>query len=87
MEEGWFPSLADVPTQAITMSIRQILKAERIICLAPGKRKAEIVRQCVEEEVSPLRPASVLRTHEAATLYLDQDSASLLQRRPDRLTG
>lgn len=87
LEEGWFSSLAEVPTQAITMSIRQILKAERVICLAPGKRKAEIVRQCLEEEVSPLRPASVLRRHESATLYLDQDSASLLKRRPDRLTG
>ncbi len=79
-EEGWFASLAEVPTQAITMSIRQILKAREIICLAPGKRKAEIVRQCLEEEISPLRPASVLRTHERATLYLDEESASLRKR-------
>lgn len=77
-DEGWFPSLDEVPTHAITMSIRQILKAKQIICLAPGKRKAEIVRQCVKEEISPLTPASVLRTHENATLYLDEDAASLL---------
>ncbi len=85
-EDGWFSSLAEVPTHAITMSIRQILKAKEIICLAPGKRKAEIVRQCLEEEISPLRPASILRTHERVTLYLDEDSASLLNP-ANRLTG
>jgi glucosamine-6-phosphate deaminase len=78
--EGWFPSLADVPRRAISMSIRQILKAQEILCVVPDRRKADAVRACLEEEVSPLRPASILRTHARTTLYLDRDSASLLGR-------
>ena len=77
--EGWFGSLEEVPRQAISMSIRQILKARRIICVVPDRRKAEAVRDCLELEVSPLRPASVLQQHEGATVYLDRESASLLK--------
>lgn len=76
--EGWFKGLDEVPRQAISMSIRQILKARRIICVVPDRRKAEAVRDCLELEVSPLRPASVLQRHEGASLYLDRESASLL---------
>lgn len=76
--EGWFASIAEVPAQAISMSIRQILKSREIICVVPDARKAQAVRACVEGEVSPMAPASVLRTHPNTTLYLDQDSASLL---------
>jgi glucosamine-6-phosphate deaminase len=76
--EGWFASLADVPTQAISMSIRQILKSRQIVAVVPERRKAEAVKACVEGEISPLAPASVLRTHADTTLYLDRDSASLL---------
>ena len=83
--EGWFADLAAVPTQAISMSIRQILKAEEIICVVPDARKASAVRSCVEGEISPLAPASILRTHPRVTLYLDKDSASLL--RPETLTA
>lgn len=76
--EGWFASLDEVPTQAISMSIRQILKAEKIICIVPDQRKAQAVRACLEGEISPLAPASILRTHPDVTLYLDKDSAALL---------
>jgi glucosamine-6-phosphate deaminase len=76
--EGWFPSLEAVPRRAISMSIRQILKSREILVIVPDRRKAEAVRGCSREEVSPQRPASILRTHPRATLYLDQDSASLL---------
>ena len=76
--EGWFASFADVPSQAISMSVRQILKSREIICIVPDARKADAVKACVEGEVSPMAPASILRTHENTTLYLDRDSASLL---------
>ncbi len=77
--EGWFARLEEVPELAISMSIRQILRARRIICVVPDARKAEAVRATVEGEVSPERPASALRLHTGTTLYLDRDSASLLE--------
>jgi glucosamine-6-phosphate deaminase len=76
--EGWFAELADVPVQAISMSIRQILKSRRIICIAPDSRKAAAVKMCVEGEISPLAPASILRTHPDTMVFLDRDSAALL---------
>jgi len=76
--EGWFPRLEDVPARAISMSIRQILKAREIVAVVPDRRKAAAVRDCLELPVSPQRPASILREHPRTTLYLDRDSASLL---------
>ena len=77
--EGWFKSIAEVPAQAISMSIRQILKSRNILCIVPDQRKAEAVRASVELGVSPLRPASILQQHERVTLYLDCGSSSLLK--------
>ena len=77
--EGWFKSIAEVPTRAISMSIKQILKSRNILCIVPDQRKAEAVRATVELEVSPIRPASILQEHERVTLYLDRDSSSLLR--------
>lgn len=79
MGEGWFDSLEDVPEHAITMSIRQILKAQSIICSVPDKRKAEAVRATLEEKISPMIPASILREHPDCNLYLDEPAASLLE--------
>ncbi len=76
--EGWFRDLAEVPKQAISMSIRQILKSREIICIAPDARKAKAVRACVAGEISVMTPASVLRGHEGVTVYLDRESARLL---------
>lgn len=76
--EGWFDSICDVPTQAISMSIAQILKADAIICSVPDRRKAEAVRATLEDAVSPAIPASALRQHANTTLVLDTASASLL---------
>jgi glucosamine-6-phosphate deaminase len=78
--EGWFPTIDDVPRQAISMSIRQIMKSAAIICIAPEERKAAAVRDCFELEISPLYPASILRRHEQTFVYLDEDSASLLKK-------
>jgi glucosamine-6-phosphate deaminase len=80
--EGWFADLADVPRRAISMSIKEILRARKIFCIVPDRRKAQAVRACLEEEISPLRPASILRRHPDVELYLDPDSASLLAQRP-----
>jgi glucosamine-6-phosphate deaminase len=76
--EGWFPTFADVPQQAISMSIQQILKAREIVCVVPDARKAQAVKVCLEGEISPMAPASILRTHPNATVYLDSASAALL---------
>ncbi|MGC2195892.1 MAG: glucosamine-6-phosphate deaminase [Terriglobales bacterium] len=83
--EGWFPTLADVPLRAISMSIRQILKTKKIVCIVPDARKANAVRACFEGEISPLAPASILRTHPDTTAYLDVNSATLL--RPSTLAS
>jgi glucosamine-6-phosphate deaminase len=79
--EGWFGSIAEVPQSAISMSIRQILKSEEIICVVPDERKAAPVKAALEGPVTPDVPASALREHGNVTMYLDSASASLL--RPD----
>jgi len=76
--EAWFANLAQVPTQAISMSVRQILKAKEILAVVPDARKAKAVKTCFEGEISPMAPASILRTHLNATIYLDKNSAALL---------
>lgn len=78
--EGWFDSLDQVPTQAISMSIHQILKADKILCSVPDQRKAEAVRNTVEGELSPQVPASALKQHADVTLVLDAASATLLSK-------
>jgi len=79
--EGWFKSIDEVPAQAISMSIKQILRSREILCIVPDQRKAEAVKASVELSVSPMHPASILQTHERVTLYLDRDSSSLLSSR------
>jgi glucosamine-6-phosphate deaminase len=76
--EGWFAHLSQVPRRAISMSPRQILRAREIITVVPDKRKAQPVKLCLEGEIGPQAPASILRRHPNVTVYLDQDSASLL---------
>jgi glucosamine-6-phosphate deaminase len=76
--EAWFADISQVPKRAISMSARQILKAHEILAVVPGPRKADAVKACFEGAISPLAPASILRTHPNATVYLDHHSASLL---------
>jgi glucosamine-6-phosphate deaminase len=83
--EGWFATLADVPKQAISMGIRQILRAGEIICIAPDARKAKAVKACFEGKIGPSAPASILRKHPKTTVYLDQHSAALLS--PETLSS
>jgi glucosamine-6-phosphate deaminase len=76
--EAWFADLSQVPKRAISMSARQILKAREILAVVPGPRKAQAIQACLEGTISPMAPASILRTHPNATVYLDKDSAALL---------
>ena len=76
--EAWFASISQVPKQAISMSVRQILKAKELLAVVPDARKARAVKACFEGPISPMAPSSILRTHPNATVYLDQHSASLL---------
>jgi glucosamine-6-phosphate deaminase len=80
--EGWFPSIDAVPATAISMSIPQMLKARELIVVVPDARKAKAVRDALEGPVTPAVPASILRRHPNATLYLDEAAASLLSERP-----
>jgi glucosamine-6-phosphate deaminase len=76
--EGWFKSLEEVPAQAISMSIRQIMRSKNIICSVPDERKADAVRNSLEEKVNNLFPASILQQHPQCFLFLDKQSASKL---------
>jgi glucosamine-6-phosphate deaminase len=77
--EGWFKSLSEVPGKAISMSVQQILKSKHIVCSVPDKRKADAVKNCLEQPVSNKYPSSILRLHPDCRLYLDKDSAAGLQ--------
>lgn len=76
VNEGWFATLEEVPARAISMSVRQILRAKEIIAVVPDKRKAAAVKACFTGAISPEQPASALRKHSQATVYLDLESAS-----------
>lgn len=73
--EGHFPTLDDVPTHAITLTVPALLAAKRVLAIVPEARKAKAVRACLYEPVSEDRPGSILREVDHATLYLDPDSA------------
>ncbi len=79
--EGWFESLEDVPTRAISMSVRQIMKSSTIVCTVPDERKSLAVAAAVEGPVTSDVPASILQQHPQATLFLDQAAASCLAKK------
>jgi glucosamine-6-phosphate deaminase len=75
---GQFSNLDSVPQYAFTVTLSLIGSAKKILCLAPEKRKAQVVKQVLEGTISTNCPASILRQKPQATLSLDVDSASLL---------
>jgi glucosamine-6-phosphate deaminase len=85
--EAWFVDISQVPKQAISMSVKQILKAREILAVVPDTRKAEAVKACFEGKIGPMAPASALRNHPNATVYLDNNSAALLSSTPVMLMG
>ncbi|MFP6907504.1 MAG: glucosamine-6-phosphate deaminase [Verrucomicrobiota bacterium] len=76
--EGWFETLDEVPTHAISMSVRQIMKAHHVICTVPDARKAEALRRTLREAVTPEVPASILQEHPDARLFIDQAAGTCL---------
>ena len=77
--EGWFPTLDDVPHEAISMTIPQIMTSGLVILTVPDRRKAEAVHATIDGPISPEVPASILQRHPACHLFLDPDSAALLR--------
>ena len=73
--EGWFASLAEVSTRAISMSIRQILKSRMIVCTVPDARKQDAVYMALNAQISSEAPCSILRRHPNCTLFLDYPAA------------
>lgn len=76
--EGWFPSLNEVPRTALTLTIPALFRVAKLIVSVPGARKATIVQRTALEPISTACPATILRTHPDATVYLDLDSAAEL---------
>ncbi len=76
--EAWFADISQVPRKALSMSAKQILKAKEILAVVPDTRKAQAVKACFEGDISPMAPASILRRHPNATIYLDENSSALL---------
>jgi glucosamine-6-phosphate deaminase len=76
--EAWFADISQVPKRAISMSPQQILKARELLVVVPDQRKARAVQACLEGDISPMAPASILRRHPHVTVYLDRNSSSLL---------
>jgi len=76
VREGWFSSISDVPSQAVSMSVRQIIRSKSIICTVPDERKAEAINMALHAPISAEAPCSILRTHPDYYLMLDQAAAS-----------
>lgn len=76
--EGWFASIDEVPSQAITMCVRQILSCRHIVTAVPHGVKAEAVYNTITSPVTPMAPATMLKTHGDWKLFLDDQSASRL---------
>ncbi len=79
--EGWFATMKDVPTKAISMSVKQIMKAKHIVCTVPDDRKAKAVAESLEGAVTNEVPASILQEHKSCTIFLDEPAASLLKKK------
>lgn len=80
--EGWFASIDDVPKQAISMTAYQIMQCNHIISCVPHKVKAQAVADTLHSTtVDPMIPATLLKTHPAFDLFLDEESASLIDKK------
>lgn len=78
--EGWFPTMEDVPIQALTVTIPAILNSKTISCVVPDERKAQAVYNTLYHSISTECPATILRKHPDIRLFLDKGSASKLKR-------
>jgi glucosamine-6-phosphate deaminase len=73
--EGWFPTIDDVPATAVTLTIRAIMDAKALCCSVPDERKSTAVYNALSGEISTACPASILRNHDNAVLFLDRFAA------------
>ena len=78
VNDGCFASLEEVPTTAITLTVPTLLAGKHLFCIVPAKTKANAVRATLCDEIGEHCPATALRRHKSAVLYLDSDSSSLL---------
>ncbi len=74
----FFNSLDEVPTQAITMGINNIMQAKKIVLIASGKSKANAINKLVNGPLTEAFPASILQNHPDVTIIVDEEAASLL---------
>lgn len=79
VNDGCFTQLSDVPTHALTLTIPTLMKARYVFCMVPGPAKAKAVYDTVHAGMKTLYPSTILRTHPAAILFLDEQSAGLLE--------
>lgn len=79
VREGWFKNVDEVPKQAISMSVSQIMKCKRIVSCVPYAVKAKAIYDTLNNDTTNTIPATILKKHEDFTLFLDQDSASMIQ--------
>ncbi|GMA60246.1 hypothetical protein GCM10025859_06860 [Alicyclobacillus fastidiosus] len=79
VREGWFSSIKEVPSQAVTMTPYQIMQSKTIVSCVPFISKANAVKRFMYSELTNQVPATLLKTHSDFTLFLDKDSASLLE--------
>lgn len=80
LHEGWFGSLAEVPQKAVSMTVSEIMKAKHIISAVPFKVKAQAVKDTLENELTPYIPATMLKRHSDFNLFIDRDSASMIDK-------
>ena len=78
MGEGWFATMEEVPDQALSLTVPAIMNCKAICCVVPGKRKAKIIKDTLEKEISTACPATILRKHDQTIVFLDKNSASEL---------
>lgn len=80
MGEGWFATIDDVPKQAVSMTVKQIMSCENIISCVPHSVKAEAVFNTITNDTTNMIPATILKTHKNMTLYVDKNSAKYICR-------
>jgi 6-phosphogluconolactonase/Glucosamine-6-phosphate isomerase/deaminase len=79
VNDGCFPAIAEVPTHALTLTVPALMAARYVFCMVPGINKAPAVRLTLTEEINPMYPSTVLRNHDHAILFIDDESASQLE--------
>ena len=72
--EGWFATINDVPKQAVSMTVYQILQCKQIVSIVPYAVKADAVAGCLHNEVTNLIPATIMKGHDDFNLFVDEDS-------------